>query len=188
MQPYLPVIAILLAIALPATAATPPQVTWSTPSSDARGSMPLGNGDIALNAWVEPSGDLLFYIGKSDAWEDNSRLAKVGLVRVKLTPSLLPSGAAFTQTLDPARGEMTVTVTPATGRANVILGTGFTDPGSQAPTSSRQITKPQAHAVNNPVGRRNVRLRITKPRADKALTSMCPTEAVGTTLSRHPAS
>ena len=89
----------------------PAPVVWDSPSDDARGSMPLGNGDIALNAWVEPSGDLLFYIGKSDSWEDNSRLAKVGLVRVRLAPALLVPGAAFRQELSPARGEMVVTVT-----------------------------------------------------------------------------
>ena len=33
--------------------------------------MPLGNGDIGVNAWVEPSGDLLFYVGKTDAWSEN---------------------------------------------------------------------------------------------------------------------
>ncbi len=81
--------------------------------------MPLGNGDIALNAWVESTGDLLFYIGKSDSWEDNSRLAKVGLVRVKLTPTLLPSGATFEQRLDPLRGEMIVTVKPSSGSHTV---------------------------------------------------------------------
>ena len=27
-------------------------IIWNTPSEDAAGSMPLGNGDIALNAWV----------------------------------------------------------------------------------------------------------------------------------------
>jgi alpha-L-fucosidase 2 len=90
----------------------PPNVIWDSPSADARGSLPLGNGDITLNAWVEPAGDLLFYIGKSDAWEDNARLAKIGLVRVRLTPALLSPGTAFEQKLDPARGEMTVTATP----------------------------------------------------------------------------
>ena len=45
----------------------PESVVWDSPSADARGSMPLGNGDIALNAWVEPGGDLLFYIGKTDS-------------------------------------------------------------------------------------------------------------------------
>ena len=43
-------------------------VVWDTPSADAAGSMPLGNGEIGLNAWVEPSGDLLFYIASTDAW------------------------------------------------------------------------------------------------------------------------
>src|SRR5208283_3619530 len=56
-------------------------VTWDSPSTDARGSMPLGNGDISLNAWVEADGDLQFYIGKTDAWDDNSRLLKLGRVR-----------------------------------------------------------------------------------------------------------
>jgi hypothetical protein len=93
----------------------PAPVVWDSPSADARGSMPLGNGDITLNAWVDPSGDLLFYIGKSDAWEENARLAKVGLVRVRLQPSLLTAGTKFRQELSPARGEMTVTATPPSG-------------------------------------------------------------------------
>ena len=63
-------------------------VTWQTPSKDSSGSMPLGNGDIGINAWVEPSGDLLFYISKTDAWDENGRLCKVGRVRVKFDPPL----------------------------------------------------------------------------------------------------
>ena len=62
-------------------------VIWDSPSEDCHGSMPLGNGDIGLNAWIEPSGDLVFYIGKTDSWEDNARLAKVGKVRVRLDPA-----------------------------------------------------------------------------------------------------
>jgi hypothetical protein len=118
-------------VALATTAATaesgshgPDPLVWVTPSPDARGSMPLGNGDIALNAWVEPSGDLLFYVGKSDAWEDNARLAKVGLVRVRLTPALLSSRDVFRQELLPARGEMVVTVTRrGAGRAGTAGAT-----------------------------------------------------------------
>jgi len=45
--------------------------------------MPTGNGDIGLNVWVEESGDLLFYIGKTDLWDDNSRLLKLGRARAK---------------------------------------------------------------------------------------------------------
>ena len=50
--------------------------------------MPLGNGDIGLNAWVEENGDLVFFISKTDAWTDSGRLVKLGQVRVRLTPSL----------------------------------------------------------------------------------------------------
>lgn len=72
-------------------------VTWHTPSEDASGSMPLGNGDIGLNAWVEASGDLCFYIGKTDSWGDNSRLLKVGRIRITVDPA--PEAASFMQTL-----------------------------------------------------------------------------------------
>ena len=39
---------------------SPYEVVWDTPSADYNGTMPLGNGEIALNAWIEPSGDLRF--------------------------------------------------------------------------------------------------------------------------------
>ena len=63
-------------------------VVWDSPSRDSNGSMPLGNGDIGVNAWVEPNGDLVFFISKTDAWTDSGRLVKLGLVRVRLDPPL----------------------------------------------------------------------------------------------------
>lgn len=75
------------------------EVTWDSPSEDARGSMPLGNGDISLNVWAEPSGDLLFYIGKTDSWDDNGRLLKVGRLRVRFAPNPLAAAGPFRQTL-----------------------------------------------------------------------------------------
>lgn len=59
-------------------------IDWSTPSEDAAGSMPLGNGDIGLNVWIDLSGILRFYIGKTDAWGESGQLYKVGRVRVDL--------------------------------------------------------------------------------------------------------
>ena len=44
-------------------------VAWDSPSANHHGSMPLGNGDIALNAWMTADGDLHFYISKTDAWD-----------------------------------------------------------------------------------------------------------------------
>ncbi|MEI7863359.1 MAG: DUF5703 domain-containing protein, partial [Planctomycetota bacterium] len=63
-------------------------VVWDSPSKDSGGSMPLGNGDIGLNAWVEENGDLVFFISKTDSWTDSGRLVKLGQVRLRLTPSL----------------------------------------------------------------------------------------------------
>ena len=87
-------------------------VTWTTPSDDSRGSMPLGNGDIGLNVWMEKSGDLLFYISKTDAWSDNvgrnKGLVKLGRVRVKFLPAL-DAGARFSQTLRLRDGEIAIT-------------------------------------------------------------------------------
>ncbi|MEO0054644.1 MAG: hypothetical protein RLZZ50_591, partial [Verrucomicrobiota bacterium] len=69
-------------------------VTFTAPVPDSRGSMPLGNGDLGLNVWTEPNGDVLFYIGKTDAWLDNQAmdLVKVGRVRVSLSPSPFTTG------------------------------------------------------------------------------------------------
>ena len=63
-------------------------VVWDSPSTNSAGSMPLGNGDLGLNVWLEEDGDLVFFISKTDAWTDCARLVKLGQVRVRLTPSL----------------------------------------------------------------------------------------------------
>lgn len=84
-------------------------VAWDTPSADSSGSMPLGNGDIGLNVWVEPNGDLLFYIAKTDAWSEIGRLLKLGRVRVRLEPNPFAGGAPFRQTLKLRQGEIEIT-------------------------------------------------------------------------------
>ncbi|HCV25217.1 MAG TPA: hypothetical protein DGN59_17295, partial [Candidatus Latescibacteria bacterium] len=58
------------------------KLAWNSPSQDSRGSMPIGNGEVGANVWVEPNGDLLFYLSKTDAWSENCRLLKLGKVRV----------------------------------------------------------------------------------------------------------
>jgi len=66
--------------------------------------MPLGNGDIGLNVWVEEGGDLLFYVSKTDAWDENARLLKLGRIRVSLNPNPFIAGTIFRQELDLACG------------------------------------------------------------------------------------
>jgi len=78
-------------------------VIWSEPGKSSADSMPLGNGDIGLNVWTQPNGDLLFYIGKTDAWSEHPRsnvgLMKVGFVHVSLLPNPYVAGKPFVQIL-----------------------------------------------------------------------------------------
>ena len=83
-------------------------VVWDTPSADSSGSMPLGNGDIGLNVWVEGGGDLLCYLSKTDAWSENVRPLKLGRVRIRLSPNPFLAGAPFAQTLRLRQGEIEI--------------------------------------------------------------------------------
>ena len=93
-------------------------LVWDSPSEDYNGSMPIGNGDLAANMWVEPSGDLLFYLSKSDAWSARHDLLKLGRVRVTMDPPLVEEGTTFRQELDLASGSIRITASsPARKRA-----------------------------------------------------------------------
>ena len=84
-------------------------VVWDSPSTNHHGSMPLGNGDIALNAWMTSDGELHFYISKTDAWDDNARLLKLGKVRVRFQPNPISTGMAFRQELNLREGCVEIT-------------------------------------------------------------------------------
>lgn len=74
-------------------------VTWNELGTDENSSMPLGNGDLALNVWTEKNGDLLLLLAKSDSWSENGQLLKLGRVRVRLTPNPFAGTSAIEQTL-----------------------------------------------------------------------------------------
>ncbi len=82
-------------------------VIWATPGLNSQGSIPLGNGDIGINVWVERNGDLLFYLSKTDAWSENGQLLKLGKIRITLTPKPLVD-KSFLQTLKLQQGEILV--------------------------------------------------------------------------------
>jgi len=46
-------------------------MTWNPPGTNENNSMPIGNGDMALNAWTEQNGDIVLLLAKSDAWSEN---------------------------------------------------------------------------------------------------------------------
>lgn len=101
-------------------------VAWHTPSRDVSGTMPLGNGDLAANVWCEsagPTGDLLIYLSKSDAWSDEARLIKLGRLRISLKPN--PWAGAlkdvqFHQELRLDEAEIVIRCRPARGGETII--------------------------------------------------------------------
>jgi len=89
-------------------------VVWTTPSDDSFGSMPLGNGDVGLNVWVEKNGDLLLYISKVDAFDAGHLLPKLGRIRIKTEAGL--SVEKFKQTLSLIDASILVEVNDANFR------------------------------------------------------------------------
>ncbi len=79
-------------------------ISWNARGLDSSDSVPLGNGDIAINLWVEDEGDLLFYIAKSDAFSEHNQLLKLGRVRVSLKPNPFSGKRPFQFSLDVSRG------------------------------------------------------------------------------------
>ncbi len=74
-------------------------VVWDSPGKGSSDSLPVGNGDIGLNVWVEENRDLMIYLGKTDSWDENGRLLKLGLIRVAFTPNPFSGASSFCQTL-----------------------------------------------------------------------------------------
>lgn len=73
-------------------------VRWESRSPNSWGSMPIGNGDIGANLWVDSSGTLSLYLAKTDAMSEIGRLLKIGRIDIRVTPNILAQGA-FVQTL-----------------------------------------------------------------------------------------
>ncbi len=84
-------------------------VVWDRPGAGSRDSMPLGNGDISLNVWTEAAtGSLCFYIGKTDAWDENGCLLKLQKVRIRVEPNPFVEGQPFLQRLNLAEAAVEI--------------------------------------------------------------------------------
>lgn len=97
-------------------------VIWDSPStSGSMESMPIGNGDITSNIWVEKNGDLMLYIGKSDSWSEGTRLLKLGRLRISLTPNPFATGAQFKETLDLHKGLIDISTGEKGSEVNIKI-------------------------------------------------------------------
>ncbi|RJP30682.1 MAG: hypothetical protein C4527_09125 [Candidatus Omnitrophota bacterium] len=81
--------------------------------------MPLGNGDVGINLWVEENGDLFFYIGKTDAWSENARLLKLGRIRIHFIPNPFQTAKPFKQTLNVKSGTIHIQAGETDNRIDV---------------------------------------------------------------------
>ena len=83
-------------------------VVWSSPSKDATGVMPIGNGDIAAGVYAIENGDLYLLLAKNDAFNYMGDIYKTGRVRISLNPNPFEKGNAFRQTLDLSSGSIRI--------------------------------------------------------------------------------
>lgn len=81
-------------------------VVWETPSKDASGQMPLGNGDIAAGVYAIEDGDLYLLLSKNDAYTQHGDIFKTGRVRISLSPNPFAKGKYFRQTMDMKTGSV----------------------------------------------------------------------------------
>ena len=83
-------------------------VIWNSPSKDATGVMPIGNGDIAAGVYAIENGDLYLLLAKNDAYTYMGDIFKTGRVRISLKPNPFITGKPFRQTLDLATGSIRI--------------------------------------------------------------------------------
>ena len=83
-------------------------VIWNTPSKDATGVMPIGNGDIAAGVYAIENDDFYLLLAKNDAYNYLGDIFKTGRVRISLNPNPFKTGMQFKQTLDLATGSIRI--------------------------------------------------------------------------------
>ena len=102
-------------------------IVWTNQSANARGSMPIGAGNIGLNVWVEKD-ELLIYIGSPDSWSyrgkgfNTQMQTKLGRLRMKFTP--VAWAREFRQELDLASNSILLSGKTADGHAIKLRGLG----------------------------------------------------------------
>lgn len=83
-------------------------VIWKTPSKDASGVMPIGNGDMAAGVYAIENGNLYLLLSKNDAYNYCGDLFKTGRVKISLNPNPFKEHTDFVQELDLNTGSIKI--------------------------------------------------------------------------------
>jgi hypothetical protein len=92
-------------------------VVWTSPSDKPTGTMPIGNGDIGANVRVNPAGELVILISKTDAVSENGQLLKIGRLKLRFSEPLAMQ--EFRQELSLERGA--IVISAKQGKTNIAL-------------------------------------------------------------------
>lgn len=117
-------------------------VSWTTQSKNSSESMPVGGGDIGLNVWVE-NGELLLYLGKTGAFDENNTLLKLGRVRLHLYPNPFADGK-FHQELQLDKGHIVLRGESKGVKAEVLVWVDVFNPNVHLEVSANQKIKVEA--------------------------------------------
>lgn len=83
-------------------------VIWNSPSKDASGTMPIGNGDMAANVYAIENGELYLLLSKNDAYNYCGDLFKTGRVKISLNPNPFKGYKSFVQELNINTGAINI--------------------------------------------------------------------------------
>jgi hypothetical protein len=81
-------------------------VVFDTPSANASGAVPIGNGEVGASVWIEPNGDVLLYLARPDSFSEACRLLKIGKMRVSFQPARSTEFGSFRQELRLRQGRL----------------------------------------------------------------------------------
>ena len=80
--------------------------SWTTPSTNSAGSMPVGGGGVGLNVWCDAEGTIHFYLSQSGTFDENNTMLKLGRFALNAFPEWKADD--FAQTLHLETGAMTL--------------------------------------------------------------------------------
>jgi len=120
-----------------------PDYTWTSPSHNSSESMPCGGGDVGMNVWVE-HGDVLFYVSRSGAFDENNTMLKQGRFRVRLSPNPFGNATNFRQELKLNDGYVEISANGTT----VQLWADVFKPVIHVQIQSKQAISSEVHYEN----------------------------------------